>query len=98
MVISVFGDTTLDLRSALCTSDEVVVRSWSAFGDVEVIVPDGVEVDLSGFCVFGDRTVDVAPVARVPGAPRVRLVAFSLFGDAGVRSDTRVQRHKKSWW
>lgn len=97
-VINVFSDTTLDLRGAHCTSDEVIVRSWSTFGDVELIVPDGGEVDLSGCCVFGDRTVDVAPVARVPGAPRVRLVAYSLFGDAGVRSDSRLERRKKKWW
>lgn len=97
-VINIFGDTTLDLRGAHCTSDEVVVRSWSVFGDVELIVPDGVEVDLSGLCVFGDRTVDVSPVARVPGAPRVRLVACSVFGDAGVHSDSRLERRKKKWW
>lgn len=90
--VNVFGDTVLDLRTAYTDSDEVVIKAWSMFGDVELLVPEGVEVELTGICVFGDRRVDVAAVPRVPGTPRVRLVAMSLFGDASVRTQPKGPR------
>lgn len=80
------GDVELDLRGALITADdEITIAVYSVIGDVEVIAPEGVEVELSGFALLGDRKVDLAPVARVPGTPTVRIRAFSLIGDAKVR-------------
>lgn len=90
--VSLFGDVTIDLRGLYADSDEVVIRVWGLFGDARVIVPEGVEVDLSGFCVFGDRELDVAPVPRIPGTPLIRIIAFCGFGDVAVRNDNRTKR------
>lgn len=87
--ISIFGDISLDLRGAYVDSGDVVIRTWLLFGDAELIVPEGIEVDLNGFTLFGDRKLDLAPVPRIPGTPRIRLLAFSLFGDAHVRNTKR---------
>lgn len=87
--IGIFGDVSLDLRGAYVDSAEVVIRTWLIFGDAELIVPEGIEVDLNGFTLFGDRKLDLAPVPRIPGTPRIRLLAFSIFGDAHVRNTKR---------
>ena len=90
--VSIFGDLSLDLRGAYVDSSELVIRTWTLFGDSKLVVPEGIEVDLSGFSLFGDRKLELAAVPRIPGTPRVRLVAFSLFGDARVRNDKNTER------
>jgi hypothetical protein len=85
--VLLIGDVELDLRGALITDDDdIEITIWGAIGDVEVMAPEGVEVELGGFTLIGDRRVDLAPVPRVPGTPRVRVRTFSLIGDSQVRS------------
>ncbi|MBN9108252.1 MAG: DUF1707 and DUF2154 domain-containing protein [Pseudonocardia sp.] len=87
--ILLIGDVELDLRGAVVTeqgTEPVTVDVWSVIGDTEVVVPDGVEAELVGFTLLGDRRVDLAPVPRVPGTPVVRIRVFSLLGDAKLRS------------
>jgi hypothetical protein len=78
-----FGDVTLDLSSARLHRD-LTVRARSIFGDVTVILPDGVRANLQSVTVFGDRKERLSP--PVAGAPYVRVVAASLFGDAELYS------------
>jgi hypothetical protein len=81
------GDVDLDLRGALVGSDdEITINTFGLIGDTRLTVPEGVEVELTGFCLLGDRKVDLAPVPRVPGTPVIRLRAFGLIGDTSVRS------------
>lgn len=83
----VIGDVELDLRGALIGDEDVIeVGVNSLIGDVEVIVPEGVEAELTGFSLIGDRSVELAPVPRVPGTPRIRVRVFSVIGDAKLRS------------
>lgn len=81
------GDIDLDLRDALIESDDVItINTIGAVGDVRITVPEGIEVELTGFSVLGDRRIKVAPVPRIPGTPVVRVRVFSLIGDVVVRS------------
>lgn len=85
--VLLIGDLDLDLRGALIEDDdEIMIDVYSLFGDVKLAVPEGVEVELTGFSLIGDHRVELAPVPRVPGTPLVRLRVFSLLGDAKVRS------------
>lgn len=90
--VMLFGDVEYDLRGAYVTEDELVIRAWSLFGDVDVVVPEGVEANLKGFSLFGDRVVELAPVPVRPGTPMVRVVAFSLFGDAAIRNEKATSK------
>jgi predicted membrane protein len=58
----------------------------SLIGDVEVVVPEGVEAELTGFSLLGDRSVVLAPVPPVPGTPRIRVRVFSVIGDVKLHS------------
>lgn len=91
-MVSVFGDIELDLRETYVRDEEIRIQAWSLFGDVRVIVPEGVEVEVSGFGVFGDRKVELAPVPRRPGTPLIKLASYSMFGDMTVRNNPPTDR------
>jgi hypothetical protein len=59
-VRTVFGDARIDLSEAITDDDVLHVRCATTFGDVCVQVPDGVEVELTGLSVFGDRRLELA--------------------------------------
>src|ERR687893_581900 len=58
----------------------------TVFGDIDVIVAEGVDAELHGRTVFGDRKVQLAPVERVAGTPLVVVHAKAVFGDLKLRS------------
>lgn len=83
LAFSVFADVDLDLREAEIDDLLVTVRVLPLFGNVDVYVPEGVDVDVGGTLVFGhlrDWGVDVARA----GSPTVRVRAHSLFGTVDV--------------
>jgi hypothetical protein len=82
---TLFGDVEIDFRKASLTSGEAQVTAVTPFGDVEVVVPPGVDVEVSGFTLFGSKRVRVeGPVG--PSAPVIRLRAFTVFGSVKVSS------------
>jgi hypothetical protein len=83
---SLFGDVELDLRQAAVPTGEVKINAVAPFGDIEVIVPDGVGVELTGLSVFGRKKVDVRRPASIESAPVVRVRAVTVFGSVLVRS------------
>jgi len=80
------GDINLDLRSAICSEPVVEITAWTLMGDLDVIVPDGVEVELGGFDLLGDREIRLAPVPRRSGTPLIRIRAYAVMGDVTIRS------------
>ena len=87
-VRDVFGDVRIDLRGLRTDVPEVELHLSSVFGDVEVIVSEGVDALLEGSTVFGNRRVEPASVPRLAGTPRVTVPARSVFGDLRLRSLT----------
>jgi hypothetical protein len=83
---TVFGDVRLDLRNLRTDADRIDLVLGTVFGDVDVIVAEGVDAEISGWTVFGDRTTRLAPVPRVAGTPRVVVRARTVFGDLTLRS------------
>jgi hypothetical protein len=85
--ISVFGDVDLDLRQASVPAGLAWIDAITPFGNVEVIVPPGVEVDVGGFTLFGSKKIAVPPPpVRSRPAPVIRIRAFTLFGSVKVWS------------
>jgi hypothetical protein len=85
-VLTVFGETELDLREVQTDADVVEITGRCVFGSVKVIVPEGVEVDLAGSALFASRDVKLAPVPRLAGTPLVRVTMSTYFGEVTVRS------------
>jgi hypothetical protein len=52
---STFGDLDFDLREATIEQRRTAVTILAAFGNVDVYVPEGVNVDVGGITIFGHR-------------------------------------------
>jgi hypothetical protein len=80
-----FGDVVLDLREATVTAPETHVEARTVFGDVQLLVPEGVGVEVRARTVFGDVRQETGEVGA-RDAPRIVLTGGSLFGDVRVRT------------
>jgi hypothetical protein len=83
---AVFGDVRMDLRQLRTDAPRIELDLWSVFGDVDVVVAEGVDAELDGWTLLGKRRTDLAPVPRLAGTPRVVVRAHSVFGDLRLRS------------
>ncbi|MGY1723174.1 DUF1707 domain-containing protein [Blastococcus sp. SYSU DS0533] len=83
---TVFGDVRIDLRGLRTDADRIDLTLTTVFGDVDVILAEGVDGELHGRTVFGDRKVELAPVPRLAGTPLVVVHARAVFGDLRLRS------------
>ncbi|MGY1741615.1 MULTISPECIES: DUF1707 domain-containing protein [unclassified Blastococcus] len=85
-IAATFGDIRLDLRGLRTSADTVDLHLGAVFGDIEVVVDEGVDAELSGWTLFGDKRTELAPVPRAAGTPRVVVSARTVFGDLRLRS------------
>ena len=77
-----FGDADLDLRQAELRHSTATLTALVLFGNVDVYVPEGVEVDFGGVGIFGHQRQWGRDVPPLPGTPLVRVRILSLFGTA----------------
>jgi Cell wall-active antibiotics response 4TMS YvqF len=85
----VFGNVKLDLREAVLAGPEVDIEAKAVFGSVEVIVPEGVLVELSGGGALSSQELKVQGDAP-EGAPVIRIHHRGVCGSLGVRSRPRL--------
>ncbi|MFB4314609.1 DUF1707 domain-containing protein [Actinomadura sp. 21ATH] len=100
-VLSVMGDVVLDLRGAQVPSGEVSVTATAVMGDVKVIVPDGVLVEMTGHSILGDRRILVREAKPGLPVPVVRIQATAVMGDVKIVDDEHhapVRRALATWW
>jgi hypothetical protein len=55
-------------------------------GGSDIVVPEGVAVDLGGFAVMGGNDLRVSGPRPRPGAPVVRVRAYSVMGGTDVKT------------
>jgi predicted membrane protein len=84
--VAVFGDIDLDLRQATMPVGEVVINAVAPFGNIDVLVPEGSQVDVGGFTLFGSKKVAVGQATTNESAAVIRVRGFSLFGSLKVWS------------
>jgi hypothetical protein len=85
---SVFGDLDLDLRDATMDQARASVTVFAAFGNADVYVPEGVNVDVGGFTIFGHRR----DWGRDAGQPDAPVIHVRILGFAGTIDVWRVPR------
>jgi hypothetical protein len=81
--VAVFGAVELDLREASLAASEVQIQANAVFGEVKVIVGDGVTVSTLGNGVLGEY--DGPHEQSEPGKPHVVLNGLALFGSVNVK-------------
>ncbi|MFE1442180.1 DUF1707 domain-containing protein [Streptomyces sp. NPDC058739] len=81
---AIFGSVEIDLSEALFEYQQVVIKAWSVFGNVEVRVPENVSLRGTGGGVLGN--FEVAPLdATDPEAPVVFVDGWAVLGNVEAR-------------
>lgn len=73
--ISACGDLDFDLREATIDLPQTAVTVLVGFGNVDLYVPEGVNVDVGGFTIFGHRREWGRDVDQ-PNAPTLQVRAL----------------------
>jgi Domain of unknown function (DUF1707) len=86
-----WGSGVLDLRYADFTSTEVDIHAVSIMGAQNILVPPEVNVEIDGHGVMGgfDREI---PGNGTPGAPKVKIHGFALWGGVSIKRKGRRPR------
>jgi hypothetical protein len=80
---SAFGDLDFDLRDAGIDQRRTTVTALAAFGNVDIYVPESVNVSISGFAIIGHRR-DWGRDAGRPEAPAIHVRAIGVAGTIDV--------------
>jgi hypothetical protein len=83
-VLSLMGGADIDLRQAEITEPEPEMTIVSVMGGANVIVPEGVDVELTGLSFMGGRSYRPGKKPPPPSAPVIRVRAFSFMGGVSV--------------
>ena len=86
--ISVMGGCKLDFRHAELSSAVTRVSAVTIMGSVEIVVPEGVPVEVDGFVLMGGIE-DKTRAAPAPGSPMLRVTAFGMMGGVVIRHPRR---------
>ena len=97
--LTLLGNLHLDLRQVVVSDPVIELNLVTVVGDVQIEVPEGVEVELHGFELLGNRELHLAAVPRRPGTPLLRIRAYALLGDVRVRSVPLADDvESRTWW
>jgi Domain of unknown function (DUF1707)/Cell wall-active antibiotics response 4TMS YvqF len=89
-VVNVMGGADLDLTGAVVEGPETEIQVFSLMGGSDIVVPDGVHVELSGFAFMGGNALKLRDAPPPPpGAPVVRVRAYSIMGGTDVKRARR---------
>jgi class 3 adenylate cyclase len=91
--IAIMGGVDLDLRGALIESPVVDITAWAVMGGIEIIVPEGIAVEVDGFVLMGgleNRVKSTVPA----GGPVIRVHGYGMWGGVTVR--TRPPRSREA--
>jgi hypothetical protein len=83
--IVVMGKCMLDLRRAAISSHVTTIRARILMGELEILVPEGVEVDVETVTIMGSRVVKGLRELPSPDAPVVRVTGIAMMGAVNVR-------------
>jgi hypothetical protein len=83
--VAFWGGGDIDLREATLASGEVTITLVAIMGGFDVIVPPGVDVEVSGFAFMGGRDIKLSGEQPPPGAPRIHIRAFAVMGGIDIK-------------
>ncbi len=84
--VAVMGGCDMDLRRAEIEGPEIEITAVAFWGGVDIIVPEGFDVELRGFSFMGGRNLRLRDVPIIPGSPRIVVRGFAVMGGIDVKS------------
>jgi uncharacterized protein DUF1707/cell wall-active antibiotic response 4TMS protein YvqF len=83
-VVTIMGGADIDLRQAELEGSDVMLKVYAVMGGANIIVPEGVHVELSGLAIMGGKDHRPGKEPVPPGAPVVHVHAVTLMGGVSV--------------
>jgi hypothetical protein len=87
-VIAVMGSCHLDLSRAEITSPDVVINAVGIMGSIDIVAPEGIDVEITGLSIMGRRSLHMRDVPVLRGSPRILIRAFPIMGEVNVTTRT----------
>lgn len=87
-VVAIFGGIELDLREARFSSSRIKLKVRSLVGHVEIVVPEGVSIEVRGNGLLGSFD-HVAREATGAAPPTLQVTGFVLIGSVKLRQENR---------
>ena len=82
-----FGEVHLDLRGATLVGPEPSIKLWVLMGNLRVLVPRGVLVEVDSSSFFGGRSITTFGEPAGAGAPLLHIRMIDLMGAVKVTDD-----------
>ncbi|MHB1577342.1 MAG: DUF1707 SHOCT-like domain-containing protein [Candidatus Dormibacteria bacterium] len=83
--VAVMGECVLDLRQVEVEARHSHILAVAVMGSIQVIVPEGIDVDLSGAAVMGSKDLLGGSTRPLPGSPSIHVTCCALMGEVQVR-------------
>ncbi|HUS60737.1 MAG TPA: LiaF domain-containing protein, partial [Acidimicrobiales bacterium] len=87
---AVMGELVIDLRGAEIDGDGIDLVATIVMGSCTIIVPEGLDVDLTGFAFMGEKSIRVKGEADLRTGPLVRVRARVVMGELSIISRKRA--------
>ena len=87
--IAFFGGSDIDLREVRFPPGGMTITAVAVFGGVDIIVPEGINVEISGAGIFGAFEGKKRSSPPVPGAPTIKVEGVAFFGGVEVKFKER---------
>ena len=82
--LTIMGGNDIDLRHAEIDAEEVTIVAIAVMGGMDIYLPDTVDLHVGGFALMGGNGERGSMRAPRPGAPRIKVFAYSLMGGIDV--------------
>jgi Domain of unknown function (DUF1707)/Cell wall-active antibiotics response 4TMS YvqF len=95
MVTAVLGEVVLDLRQALLQSHRTTIVATMFGGTVQLIVPDGITVEMTGTAVLSRQSGEPGLRQANPGQPEMPVIEVRAMSVGG---RVKIVRPRRSRW
>lgn len=99
-VVAVMGGGLIDLREARFPTGVIDMEVKAVFGGVQIIVPPGLAVEVSGTAIMGGfQNINRAPAHPDPDAPLLRIRGVAIMGGVDITlrlpGESEHQAHRR---
>ena len=96
-VTCVMGNAKFDLREALILNGETHFEIHVLMGEVELIVPPGLRVEVDGFAFMGEFDDAHSEELAAPDAPVIRVTGSVVMGAARIKTRLPGESGLQAW-
>lgn len=94
-VTAIMGGGEFDLREARLSPGITELEVFALMGGVEIIIPDGVRVDVVGMAFMGGFSTSGSSHTEDPNAPVLRVSGTALMGGVEIKRRDRNKTNEK---